>query len=214
MRCPVNYAGVVKDKKGNFIVFSSKHKGVDLGWNTKYGGSNQPIYAIADGVCVYNRYQKSGGYVIGIYHKQYGVVSEYGHLKKDSQLIKEGQIVKMGQKIALMGGTGKVSGNHLHFGLQKGKTLRYGLFVKWLDPLKYINVYDGQITNLATSKMINHTKHVTTREGLNIRTEPSVKGKKVYTAKYDEQVETYGVVSNWNIVDNINMYYCSNKYLQ
>ena len=60
MRCPVNYAGVVQK-------FHSKHKGVDFGWNSKYGGSNQPVFASDDGIVVYNRYQTTGGYVIGIY---------------------------------------------------------------------------------------------------------------------------------------------------
>lgn len=207
MRCPVNYAGVVQK-------FHSKHKGVDFGWNSKYGGSNQPVFASDDGIVVYNRYQSTGGYVIGIYHEHLGIVTEYGHLKKNSQTVKEGDKVKKGQKIALMGGTGKVTGNHLHFGVQKGKKLRYGILVKWLDPLKYINLYDGQIANATTSKLIKHTKHATAKDGLNVRTEPSIKGKKVYTAKYDSEIETYGVTNGWNIVDNIRGYYCSNKYVK
>ena len=207
MRCPVDYIGVVQK-------YSSKHKGIDFGWNSKHGGSNQPIYACEDGIVVYNRYQTTGGYVIGIYHPNLGVVSEYGHLKKDSQTIKEGDKVKKGQKIALMGGTGKVTGNHLHFGLQKGKTLRYGLFVKWLDPLKYLNIYDNQIANVSSSKLIHHTKHVTAKDGLNVRTKPSIKGKRVYTAKYNSEIESYGVTNGWNIVDNIRDYYCSNNFVK
>ena len=99
-----------------------------------------------------------------------------------------------------MGGTGKVSGNHLHFGLQKGKGLKYGLLAKWVDPLKYLNVYDGQTTSTnGTKDLIPHTKKVIAKDGLNVRNQPSVKGGIVYTAKYNTQVETHGLKNGWNI---------------
>lgn len=210
MRCPTNYVGI---KRG----FSLRHKGIDFGWNSSYGGSNQPIYAVEDGIVIYNRYQgaNSGGYVIGIYHPKYNMTSEYGHLKKNSQLIHEGDKVSMGQMIARMGCTGNADGCHLHFGLQKGKGLKYGILAKWVDPLKYLNVYDGQIvSNNGTAKLINHTKRVATKVGLNVRTKPSTKGKIVYVAKYNSQVENHGIKKGWNIVDNALGYYCSNNYLK
>lgn len=209
MRCPLNYMGVTKKK-------SLTHKGVDLGWNSDFGGKNQPVYATDDGIVVYNRYQgaNSGGYVIGIYHEQYDVTTEYGHLKKDSQLVHEGDKVKKGQQIALMGNTGKALGNHLHFGIQKGKGLKYGILVKWLDPLEYINLYDGQIANEYTSKLIKHTKHVTAKDGLNVRTGPGTKYSKVYTMKYDSQCECYEIKKDWNCCDNFKKYYCSDNYLK
>lgn len=209
MRAPVNYVGVVQK-------FSSKHKGVDFGWNSKHGGSNQPIYACEEGIVVYNGYQaNSGGYVLGIYHPKYNMTSEYGHLKKGSILVPLNSTVSKGQMIASMGSTGKVSGNHLHFGLQKGKGLKYGLLVKWVDPLKYLNIYDGQTVSAnGTKKLIPHTKKVIAKDGLNVRTKPSIKGKIVYTAKYNTQVENHGLKNGWNIADNILGYYCSDKYVK
>lgn len=210
MRCPLDYMGIAQD-------YSLLHKGVDLGWNKDYGGYNVPVMCVADGICVYNRYQDSGGYVIGIYHPQYDMTSEYGHLKKNSQKIHEGDKVGVGQQIAMMGNSGSKKGKklpfHLHFGLQKGKGLKYGILARWVNPIKYLNLYDGQVANKETAKLINHTKRVTAKDGLNVRNKPSTKGKVVYTAKYNSQVENHGVKNGWNIVDNINNYYCSNNYL-
>ena len=215
MRCPTNYVGIVKNDDGTFNKFSLKHKGIDFGWDSKHGGANQPVYACEDGVVVYKEYQNNGGYVLGIYHPKYNMTSEYGHLKKGSIVVSLGAKVSMGQMIASMGGTGRVSGNHLHYGLQKGKGLKYGILAKWLDPLKYLNIYDGQIvSDNGTAKLINHTKKVTTKVGLNVRTKPSTKGKIVYVAKYNSQVENHGIKKGWNIVDNALGYYCSNNYLK
>lgn len=215
MRCPTNYVGIVKNDDGTFNKFSLKHKGIDFGWNSKYGGANQPVYACEEGIVVYKEYQNNGGYVLGIYHPKYNMTSEYGHLKKGSIVVSLGAKVSMGQMIASMGGTGRVSGNHLHFGLQKGKGLKYGILAKWVDPLKYLNIYDGQIvSDNGTAKLINHTKRVATKVGLNVRTKPSTKGKIVYVAKYNSQVENHGIKKGWNIVDNALGYYCSNNYLK
>lgn len=205
MKCPLNYVAVVQK-------FSSIHKGVDFGW---YGSKhhNQPVFACDDGVVIYNRYQKTGGYVIHIRHDN-GYVSEYGHLLKDSQTIHEGDKVKKGQQIAQMGASGKVTGEHLHFGLYKGKKINYLLKYKFVDPLKYINLYDKQVTNEKSKNLIRHTKKVTAEKGLNIRNKPNVSGDVVKVAKYNSQVEVYGTKNKWNVVDNIRGYYCSNNYLK
>lgn len=205
MKCPLNYVAVVQK-------FSTTHKGVDFGWyDSKH--HNQPVLACDNGVVIYNKHQKSGGYVIQIRHDN-GYVSEYGHLLKDSQKVHEGDKVKKGQQIANMGSSGKVTGEHLHFGLYKGKKINYLLKYKFVDPLKYINLYDKQVINEKSKKLIKHTKKVTAKDGLNIRNKPSVTGEVVKVAKYNEQVETYGTKGTWNIVDNIKGYYCSNKYLK
>lgn len=204
MKCPINYIAVVQ-KFGT-------HKGVDFGWyDPKH--HNQPVYACEDGTVIYNRYQSSGGYVIHIKHDN-GYVSEYGHLLKDSQLVHEGDKVKKGQQIANMGASGKVTGEHLHFGLYKGKKINYLFKFNFVDPLKYINVYSNQKINDKSKNLIKHTKRVTAKDGLNIRDKASINGKIVRVAKYNEEVECFGKKGTWNIVDNIKGYYCSSNYLK
>jgi hypothetical protein len=207
MRYPVDYIVVTQPFKN--------HYGVDLGWSSKILGKNQPIYAVDDGIVIYNRHQTSGGYVIHIKHDN-GFVSEYGHLKKDSQRVHEGDKVKKGQHIADMGGTGRVTGNHLHFGLYKGSKINYGDRSKFVNPLLYLCAYDNQTINSGTLKKykIYRTKKVTSKDGLNIRTGPSTKYKIVRTARYNEELESFGLKNKWNIVDNIRGYYCSNNYLR
>lgn len=207
MRCPVNYISITQK-------YSSMHKGVDLGWYSKEH-HNQPIYAIDDGIVIYNRKQITGGYVIHIRHNN-GYVSEYGHLLKNSQTVHEGDIVKKGQKIAKMGASGIVTGEHLHFGLYKGNHIDYNNKKYYVDPLKYINVYDNQHENEKSKGLIKHTKHALgiPSEPLNIRYK-SKTGKVVGSIFNGDQVETYGRnLDEWNIVDNLRDYVCSNKYLK
>lgn len=207
MRCPVNYIGITKD-------FGNGHYGIDFGWNSKYGGKNQPIYSADDGVVIYNKIQSKGGKVLNIRHDN-GLVTEYAHL--DTVLVKKNQKVTKGQQIGTMGCTGVVSGNHLHFGVYKGTSIPYsGNWKKnYVDPKKYINVYDEQVVNGTTAKKykLYATKTVIAKDGLNVRTKSNTSGKLVKTLPYGCEVETYGVTLNgWNIVDNVRKYYCFNKY--
>ena len=212
MRSPVNYCGITQKK-------TNKHKGIDMGWNNKYGGCHQPILASDDGIVVNVEYQaKSGGYVIGIYHPQYNATSEYGHLQKGSIKVKKNDRVGIGQHIANMGNSGKDKGKtlpyHLHFGICKGKGLKYGILSTWYDPTKYLNLYDGQVEAKKTLVKLNHTKRVIAKDGLNIRNKASVKGKVVGVAKYNTQVECYGKKNGWELVDNFNKYYVDAKYIK
>lgn len=204
MMCPVNYVAVTQEFKN--------HKGVDFGW---YNHHNQWIYAIDDGEVIYNRKQITGGYVIHIRHDN-GYVSEYGHLLKDSQQVHEGMKVKKGQKIARMGKSGMVTGEHLHFGLYKGTYINYKDKSKFVDPLKYINLYDNQKANEKTEKLIKRTKHAEgiPSEPLNIR-KGSKNGKVVGAIYNGDQVEHYYINEDgWNCLDNIRDYVCSNRYLK
>lgn len=211
MRSPLNFMGI-KQK------YSLGHRALDLGWNNKHGGKNAPVLSADDGICVYRDYQKTGGYVLGIYHPQYNVTSEYGHLQKNSLKIKVGDRVGIGQHIANMGNTGSQNGKnlpyHLHFGICEGKGLKYSIVHKWYNPVKYLNLYDGQTEAKSTLVKLNHTKRVIAKDGLNIRNKVSVKGKIVDVAKYNEQVECYGIKKGWELVDNFNKYYCSANYLK
>lgn len=205
MMCPVNYVAVTQEFKNN-------HKGVDFGW---YGHHNQWIYAIDDGEVIYNRKQITGGYVIHIRHNN-GYVSEYGHLLKNSQQVREGTKVKKGQKIARMGKSGMITGEHLHFGLYKGSYINYKDKSKFVDPLKYINLYDNQKANEKSEKLIKRTKHAEgiPSEPLNIRYK-SKHGKVVGSIYNGDQVEHYYITDEgWNCLDNLRDYVCSNRYLK
>ena len=103
MRSPVNYISITQ-------TYSTKHKGMDFGWYSDKH-HNQWVYAVDDGVVIYNRHQISGGYVIHIKHDN-GYVSEYGNLLKDSQQVHEGDKVKKGQKIAKLGKIGRAHSSH------------------------------------------------------------------------------------------------------
>lgn len=213
MMYPVNCINIKQKFKNSGL---NKHYGIDFGWHDSVG-KNQPILAVDDGVIIYNRKQVSGGYVIHIRHDN-GYCTEYGHLLKDSQKVKEGTKVKKGQIIANMGASGIVSGPHLHFGVYRGKTINYSDKSNWVDPLKYLCMYDNQVVvdrSIVPQSDLFHTKKVKGTDGtLNIRNKPSTLGKVVATAKEGSQVESFGIVKNWNIVDNIRNYYCSNKYLK
>ena len=207
MRCPLDYMGITQK-------FSKNHKGIDLGWHDKH---NREVYACDDGIVIYNRYQKTGGYVIHIKHDN-GYVSEYGHLLKDSQLVLEGSKVKKGQQIAQMGASGQVKGEHLHFGIYKGSKIVYSKD-NWVNPCDYINLYKGQNASLMTKLSIKSTKIATKipSEPLLVHNKPNfndssvVKDYKIYNG---DEVEYYGTKNKMAIIDNCRKYYTSNKYLK
>lgn len=205
MRCPVNYLSIVQ----------RRHKGyeaIDFGWGCEKG-KEQPVYAVDDGMVIYNRYQITGGYVIEIQHDN-GLISEYGHLKKDSQRVLEGYRVKKGQQIANMGSSGIVSGMHLHFELKKSNGIYTG-HKKSIDAMPYLNIYDGQeIVANKNKEYPKHTLHVTAKDGLNVRTGRGTKYKIVKVAPYGSEVEDHGTKDGWLCIDNIRGYYVSAKWVK
>lgn len=98
-------------RKDPFSRRPSFHSGIDIG-----GDRNDPIYATADGVVDEvgkDRYQ--GNYVI-IKHEN-GIRTLYFHLQKS--LVKSGQVVVKGEEIGLLGNTGRSTGPHLHYEVEK-----------------------------------------------------------------------------------------------
>lgn len=90
------------------------HYGIDA-----VGGKK--IYAVASGkvVKVVNKGEKGGTMcLVRIQHKDYQ--SAYYHCKSGSIKVKVGQWVKKGEHIATIGNTGKATGVHLHFQIDKG----------------------------------------------------------------------------------------------
>ena len=194
--------------------FSKRHRGIDLGWTNKYGSKyskNQPVYAVDDGVVIYNRKQFTGGYVIHIRHSN-GYVSEYGHLKKDSQKVLEGYKVKKGQQIASMGCSGMVTGNHLHFGLYRGTRIDYKYKENFVDPLKYLCCFKDVKRAKDYDLYYSMTGYQIPSEPLLIRdTRGRIKGK-IYNG---QEIETYDMYDkNRIITDKKNTYITYRKYLK
>lgn len=93
------------------------HKGIDL-----VGGSE--IIATADGkvVSTCNKGEQYGkGCYVRIEHSN-GLNTLYYHLKSGSILVKKGQKVTKNQVLGIMGTTGKSTGVHLHYQIDKGSS--------------------------------------------------------------------------------------------
>lgn len=105
------------------------HYGLDFG--NKIG---TPIYATADGVVKSIQKKKLIGNYIVITHK-FGYQTGYGHLHK--ALVKVGDQVKRGQIIALMGNSGRSTGAHLHYEVQR--------YNKYRNPYDYLNKLEDDI---------------------------------------------------------------------
>lgn len=152
LRYPVNYIAITTYfKKG-------VHNGLDLGWNSKHGGKNQPIYAAGDGKVVSikdnDKTGKSWGNYVKIKHSS-GIYTLYAHLKNGIK-VKKGQKVKMGDLLGHMGNTGKAAGNHLHYEYYKG-----GASTSYrVDPEKYTYVYSDQVVskNSSATKGLKYVK--------------------------------------------------------
>ena len=71
-----------------------------------------PIWAAGDGIVLKSSYNQYNGNYVFIKHSNI-YVSKYLHLTR--RMVKTGQRVKQGQTIGTLGGTGRVTGPHLHY---------------------------------------------------------------------------------------------------
>ncbi len=110
------------------IRWNRQHNGVDI---AAPGGT--PIYAAEEGVVTYSQYNFGGyGYMVKISHGN-GVETRYAHCSR--LLVEAGDTVEQGEPIALVGTTGRSTGNHLHFEIRiNGQAI---------DPLPYLTAYGG-----------------------------------------------------------------------
>lgn len=104
--------------------FSAWHGGVDI---AQSGGAT--IVAADSGVVIMARWYGAGGLQVKISHGN-GFVTLYAH--HSAIYVKEGQSITKGQPIGYMGCTGRCTGTHLHFGVQ-----RNGI---WVNPLAYVPI--------------------------------------------------------------------------
>jgi murein DD-endopeptidase MepM/ murein hydrolase activator NlpD len=102
----------------------SSHRGVDM-----RAATGQPILAMAGGRVGIAEEQYFSGNVVFIEHGQ-GLVSLYAHLSAFS--VAAGDVVRAGQEIGLAGATGRVSGPHLHWGVN--------ILGKPVDPLSLLTL--------------------------------------------------------------------------
>jgi murein DD-endopeptidase MepM/ murein hydrolase activator NlpD len=102
-----------------FGVKKEVHHGIDLA--AVYG---TPIKAAGDGVVVFAGNKPSYGQTAVVDHAN-GFITTYGHNSR--LLVKQGESIKKGQTIALVGSTGRSTGPHLHFAVEKNGQL--------IDPL-------------------------------------------------------------------------------
>lgn len=100
----------------------SHHDGIDLPAPRK-----TPILAVSDGVVTVASRVKGYGKTVIIDHGA-GIETLYAH--SSSLVVSVGQKVQKGQIVALVGATGRATGNHLHFEVRiRGESK---------DPLKYL----------------------------------------------------------------------------
>lgn len=120
---PLFADGFIRPVEGGYIssVFGSQrvlngipknvHNGLDIA-----AINGTPVYAMADGIVrlAADDFYYSGNFIL-LDHGQ-GLNSVYLHLSKKD--VKDGDSVKKGDKIGEIGSTGRVTGPHLHWGVQ------------------------------------------------------------------------------------------------
>lgn len=134
------------------------HKGIDLIANPN--NRNEEILAFADGVVT--SVQKTGAqYGTGCYVRlkhSNGYQTLYYHLKSGSIVVNKGDSVKAGQKLGIIGTTGKSTGVHLHFQIDKGGS------ASAIDPYDYLfngkafvsnSTPDSSIANKSVEELAN-----------------------------------------------------------
>lgn len=129
IKCTSKY-GVKRKYTVNGKTYTDIHKGIDLVADPR--DNNCKILVIADGTV--SSVRKKGvnggdGCYVRIKHKNY--YSLYYHMKSDSITVNKGDKVKKGQVIGIIGMTGRATGIHLHFQIDKGSSENA------IDPTEY-----------------------------------------------------------------------------
>ena len=99
------------------------HAGVDFA-----GPTGAKVIATGPGVVSFSGYKNGYGNVVEITHPT-GYLTRYGHNARN--LVREGQTVQKGDPIAIIGSTGRSTGTHVHFEVERdGNTL---------NPMRYLS---------------------------------------------------------------------------
>ncbi len=105
-----------------FTGHSAFHAGVDF-----TGPSGSRVITTGPGVVSFSGYKSGYGYVVEVTHPT-GYVTRYGHNSRN--LVRPGQTVEKGQAIAVIGSTGRSTGNHVHFEVERDGNR--------LNPMRYL----------------------------------------------------------------------------
>jgi len=97
------------------------HLGVDFA-----APRGTPVHAVADGKVKEARWERGLGRTVRIEHAD-GYRTTYGHLSGIASSLRAGRVVRRGQVIGYVGSTGLSTGNHLHYGVERGG--------QYVDPL-------------------------------------------------------------------------------
>lgn len=104
------------------------HKGIDFACS----GGITPIQSVDDGKVVYSQFN-DGGYGNLVIVKHGEVYSHYAHMSELE--VDKGDKIKKGDKVGVCGGTGQVTGPHLHLEAKKPKE---NLFSGHMNPEKML----------------------------------------------------------------------------
>lgn len=128
---------VTQGNNGITQCYSTKHRGVDIGWHRLE--SDNKVLAHSDGVVTWvqtgqkkdlkAKGNKKYGNAIKIKHAN-GMYTLYAHLR--SVKVKKGGKVKKAQVIGIIGSTGVAYGRHLHFEVRDKNNVR-------INPTLFIN---------------------------------------------------------------------------
>jgi len=91
------------------------------------GAPGSRVVAVSPGVVSYSGYKSGYGNVVEITHPT-GYLTRYGH--NSVNLVHEGQSVTRDQPIAIVGSTGRSTGTHVHFEVERDGSV--------LNPMRYL----------------------------------------------------------------------------
>jgi murein DD-endopeptidase MepM/ murein hydrolase activator NlpD len=98
------------------------HAGVDFA-----GPPGSRVITTGPGVVSFSGYKNGYGNVVEVTHPT-GYVTRYGHNSRN--LVREGQTVQKGDEIAVIGSTGRSTGTHVHFEVERDGSK--------LNPMRYL----------------------------------------------------------------------------
>ena len=102
---------------------SAFHAGVDFA-----APPGSRVITTGPGVVSFSGYKSGYGYVVEVTHPT-GYVTRYGHNSRN--LVRQGQTVAKGEAIAIIGSTGRSTGNHVHFEVERDGNR--------LNPMRYLS---------------------------------------------------------------------------